>query len=141
MPEVKQTKVPQRRVPSDDFAVVVGGKEYHPHAGEWVEFKGSPSVEETLALLRFGDIPSTLTAEDTPQIKAILEDITAYLERSIVNWNWTASASERYPVPPNGALRSLSFDEIGYLVGKAFAQLAPEQQKKVRRPRSRTRRG
>ncbi|KKM89940.1 hypothetical protein LCGC14_1243590 [marine sediment metagenome] len=140
MPEVKQTKVPLRRVSSDDFAVVVGGEEYHPHAGEWVEFKGSPSVEETLTLLKFSDIPSTLTAEDVPLVKAILEEITVYLERSVIKWNWTDADKRPYPTP-DGVLRSLSFDEIGYLVEKAFAQLPPEQQKKVRRPRSRARGG
>ena len=62
------TKAPPRRVPSDDFTTTVGAEEYHPHAGEWVEFIGRPSVGDSLRLMKVLGLMAELQGRSPDQI-------------------------------------------------------------------------
>ena len=124
MPTVKATKVPARRVASDDFVVTVLGEEYRPHAGEWVEFRGRLSMGQYLAMLGLMKMsglenlsPAEISALDLSESMAKLAEMLA---RSIVAWSWTDDAGQPYPSPPVPEnLTDLSIEELSYLVGRA----------------------
>lgn len=87
LPHTKQTKPPleARRVYSDDLSIVIGGETYYPHAGEWVEFKGRPSVGLYVKLL---------------DLATASQDSLHELHKYIVAWNWTDDAGNAYANPP-----------------------------------------
>jgi hypothetical protein len=107
-----KTKPPTlpRRVFADDLSVVVGGEIYYPHAGEWVEFKGRPSVGLYVKLM---DITSAS--------KESLKELHKY----IVAWDWTDDAGQPYVNPPTlETLLDMPPEELKWLLVNAGSDAA-----------------
>ena len=128
----KATKLPSRRVRSDDYAVDLGGKEYRPHAGEWVDFRGRSTVESLIIDLRLQALLrlSGLTKEEAEETSALYERVTEDLARSIVAWSWTDDDWKELPSPPSPeVIRSLSVDELFWLLRGRFGGRTEEDRK------------
>lgn len=94
-----------RRIPSDDCTVVVGDEVYYPHAGEWVEYRGRPSVGVALGFMSGPEGSAT-------SIKLLATEIAS--------WNWTDDEGRPYPSPPTADdLLRLPKEELGWLIGHA----------------------
>lgn len=97
-----------RQVDSDDLAVVVGGDTYYPHEGEWVKFKGRPSMGLWLKVKALGEEESSGG-----------EEVYALLLNHIHSWSWTDDNGDPYENPPTiGTLLSLAKEEFGWLLAK-----------------------
>ena len=95
-----------RRVMADSLEVVVDGVTYQPHEGEWVEFKGRPTIGLYLALAQLGE-----SAEGLSRLLAQIHD-----------WNLTDDDGACYPRPPTlEALMALPKEELTWLVANASA--------------------
>lgn len=121
------SKLPTRRVPSDDFTVVLQDKTYRPHAGEWVEFRGFPTVGAQLRFMRAASwrakTPDDFAAMGPDELEEAMASMTEAIEstiselaQAIVAWTWTDNEGRPYPSPPSESdLQRLSTEEIGYL--------------------------
>jgi hypothetical protein len=118
------TKPKVRRVPSDDCILVQDGEEYAIHAGEWVEFRGRPSMgffTMYLQLQSLGDAAQAgaLTAEESSALGKAAEDMGDELARHIAAWTWTDDAGEPMPLPVTGeALDHLDQTEFQWLLAQ-----------------------
>lgn len=113
MTRAKPRKPPMtpRQVDSDDLAVVVGGETYYPHEGEWVKFKGRPSLGLWLKLRDLGDSH---------------EEAYGLLLQHIHSWNWTDDEGNPYENPPTIAtLLSLAKEEFQWLLVKLGSEDSP----------------
>lgn len=107
---IERTKPPNRsrRVESDDLLVLDDGVAYYPHAGEWVEFKGRPSVGLYLDIMESG--------RTSDNLKLIADKIAA--------WNWTDDDGNPYESPPTlETLKSLPAEEIAWLITRVRLDL------------------
>ena len=121
-------KIPRRRVPSDDFIAVLAGEKYQPHAGEWVEFEGSASVDEMIISLRLQKVRTSMKPEEAEEMAELLREVVDHLANNISGWSWTDNGEKPYQSPPDAAtLRSLSFEELGYLVTQTFGRTEADQ--------------
>ncbi|MBF8255130.1 MAG: hypothetical protein HW375_37 [Anaerolineales bacterium] len=124
---MQPTKIPPRRVICDDFTVTVDGVEYHPHAGEWVEFLGVASMSSYLRLMRLtavqGLTPAEMAALPSADARALVEDMESAIRtnlvdvaRAISGWTWTDTSGVPFESPPSpDTLVGLSPEELHYL--------------------------
>ena len=131
-------KPPPRRVPSDDFVLTVAGTEYHPHAGEWVEFRPQVPVGLLRAANRIRGINTALDElkDDTGAIvganmaraRAVWDghyaDLCDFLAQCVTAWDWTDDSGCPFSPPDgtDGPLNVLSDDELYYLMRAAQGQ-------------------
>jgi len=138
-PKVRvRSKPPARRVPCDGFTLVVDGEKYYPHVGEWVEFVPVIQLDTLLTAMTLQGLQQldlgSVTAEEAAEVEAAFDKVTKDLARAILRWSWTNNDSETYPEhPTKEVLRTLSLDEIMWLVGASFTGKAPEEE--VEEPR------
>jgi hypothetical protein len=100
------TKPKVRRVLSDDCILTQDGVEYAIHAGEWVEFRGRPSMAfftMYLSLQNLASDPTNLTPVETGAMAHVAEGIGDHLARHIAAWTWTDDAGAPLPLPTEGA--------------------------------------
>lgn len=122
-PEILR-KLPPRRVKSDDFTLVIDGKEYHPHAGEYVDYvRGIPWG--FLSVLR-GSMEV-----DASDAKAVLTEwsrIVSVLPSCIIGWTWTDVQGLPLPAPYQNprAFDLLSEDELVWLWQNAIPKPNPQ---------------
>lgn len=135
VPELRPTKLPARRVESSNFTVEQDGVIYRPHAGEWVEFRGDGSLDNWLSQLAQARLMQELERLNALEQRSDLDvaeaiDLSERIERTmldtcrkiagtIIAWNWTDNGGRPYPsVPTIDVLRSLSLDELRYLMAE-----------------------
>jgi hypothetical protein len=102
-----KTKPPitPRRVYADALCVIVGNEDYYPHAGEWVEFKGRPSVGLYMKLLDMANAS---------------KDSLTELLKYIVAWDWTDDSGNAYANPPTlETLLDMPPEELKWLLVNA----------------------
>lgn len=110
---VEKTKPPRLRrvVVGDDLPVVANGEVYHPHAGEWVEFKARPTMELYLEVNRLGE-----TEEAMQRIVELLSE-----------WDWTDDEGNAYTNPPEYKdILKLPPEEFRWLLQHAGAEVKPD---------------
>ncbi len=127
---VERTKAPPRKVYADDLTITVDGKDYNPHAGEWVRFAGGMSVGDVKLVVDLQGFQDTqaatgkATQEQIDQLRDFtdkLGEATEFIAARIVSWNWTDEASRPYPECPSAtALRGLRFEELMWLLTAGF---------------------
>lgn len=126
----KKSKPPARRVPSDDYTLVLDNETYYPHVGEWVEFRSRGSVADTMLAIELSQLQGSGPDELKEHLgkSGTMADITGNLANNIKAWSWTNDDGEPFPSPPTARdIRALSFEEIGYLIGAQRGdQKAPE---------------
>lgn len=132
--------------PCDDFAIVVGGKTYHPHEGETVTLFPDLTVGEISAKTALARIGLQIRAaegdpDETAQIVALTDDhfnlICAGLADRIVDWTWTDRRGNPLPTPDGSlaTIASLTSEEIAYLQQlKESMQETPADRKNGSRP-------
>lgn len=125
-------KKPPTRIPTDDYAVVVGGETYYPHAGEWVEMSTRTTVKETRALRRFMQFSTDMDAMDGDSEKGLeflrildedFEVLTAGLASRVRAWSWTDDDGTPLPEPDgtSAPFENLSAEELFYLINLSNA--------------------
>lgn len=93
-----------RRIYATDLAVEQEGTTYYPHAEEWVEFTGRPSVGLYIKLVDLGKTPEGLEL----------------LHSLMTGWNWTNDVGEPYANPPElDDVYRMSEEELGWLLAYA----------------------
>lgn len=141
----EQTKPPSRRVESDGFVFAQDGVEYHPHAGEWLEFCGRPSIGDSLRLMKvFGlvaelqgrsarelnKLPNEAIKRLTGDFEGAIAGTIDQLAKAITAWTWTDDSGAPYPSPPPAeVLRELSQEELNYLVSTFRGELPQDARK------------
>jgi len=105
-----------RRVETDDFEMLDGEQVYHPHEGEWVEFRRKIAPADIKVMADF-------STSDAPGLRETVQNfdlICKLLARVVIDWNWTGPDGEAYAKPHNDpkAFEELSDDELGYLMRK-----------------------
>ena len=99
------TKPKVRRVPSDDCILVQDGEEYAIHAGEWVEFRGRPSMgffTMYLSLQSLVQDAANLSPQEAGAMAKVANAIGDELARHIAAWTWTDDTGEPLPLPAEG---------------------------------------
>lgn len=97
--ERRKPPLKPRRVMADELAVDVDGETYYPHVGEWVEFKGRPSLGLYLEM--------TKLAESTEGLVRLLQYIHA--------WTLTDDEGNAYPLELASLMR-MPKEEIAWLL-------------------------
>lgn len=133
-------KPPSITVPSDDYEVVVDGKTYSPHEGEWVVVTPGATVASNRNMRTLVEmIPRLQAAEGEPdeqqQTIVILDDVNIelleFLADRLVAWNWTDHRGR--PLPEldgtTDPFARLPQQEVMYLVRVCQGQ-APAVEKK-----------
>lgn len=120
-------RLPIIKKESDDYKIKYAGEEYAPHAGEVVWFVPYLSTSKTLALL---EATEKLDEESNTGVVHLLNDqIAPILVEVIDHWTWTSPLTgeplgkvdgSKITRPDVEVIRSLSLDEISYLVGTYF---------------------
>ena len=134
--KVKKTKPPTRKVYADDLVVTVDGEEYHPHAGEYVVFRGKLRLDTLVAAMKLSSIGkmdmSDVTMEEAEALEETASDLYKDLQRGIQDWDWTDDDGTPYRSPPTKAeLSDVGFDEVMWLVGASFGGMqGPEDRVK-----------
>lgn len=120
-------KIPARRIPSDDFEVVVGGVTYTPHAGEWVEVRPGMRVsairaqsamarlqEDMQAIKGDPDAELTILRQLDEQFAIACDSVAS----SVVAWSWTDDDGEPLAQPKGNpdVIASLTAEEVSYLI-------------------------
>lgn len=114
-------KPPARRVLSDAFEIEQDGVIYHPHAEEWVEFRGGEAQRvgdwfDAVLMREQMESDGRGSVEGARMVADSLEGQLHTLERDILAWSWTDDRGEPYPSPPDAAtLRLLGFSELMWL--------------------------
>lgn len=112
----ERTKPPVRRVYADDLAVELDGQVVYPHAGEWVEFRGRPTVGQWMSDIEGLTFKADLESETGQEaLLARYRGIIATVAKSIVAWNWTNDAGEPMAPPTAETLRECLFEELTWL--------------------------
>lgn len=121
---VEQKRVPARRVYADDFSLTLDGIEYHPHAGEWVEYRPVGSVGAYLDLLRSRAVKVVPEDEDEAEATAAyVERAREEVRRRVVAWDWTdITTGEPLPPPREGGIECLSLAEMLWLQGALYGR-------------------
>lgn len=120
---VRPTRPPGVRVPSDNFAVEIGGDTYYPHAGEWIEFDLQPTIADfvnALGLLRMDEqIARAQSGDVDPQLERTMADLVPAALDRIIAWTWTDKRGVPYANPPREAdIRRLSQAEWQYIISR-----------------------
>lgn len=109
---VQQSKPPNkaRRVFLNDFTVVQDGSTYYPHAGEWVDFRGRPSLGFYMKLMQLGESPEGVEM----------------LHGFIAGWSLTDDDGKPLPNPPSiGDLLMLPRDEFTWILSHVETEASP----------------
>jgi hypothetical protein len=124
---MNKSRLPIIKVESDDFVLKYAGEEYTPHEGEAVWFIPYLSTTKTLSLLQAMD---QLDEESSSGMVSLLHDqIAPILVEVISHWTWTSPRTgeplgkvdgSKIHRPDIEAVRSLSLDEVSYLVNAYF---------------------
>lgn len=142
-------KLPARRVPSDDFAVRLGGVDYHTHEGEWVEIIAAPlQLRHMRAYSRLGTLGVELEAAQADPEADAAEQAAAQLKLArlmdenfdlmlsaltarVVAWNWTDDFGRPLPAPDGSSapFEALSAEELHYLMGLVQAGESQDERK------------
>lgn len=122
-------KPPGRRIPSDDYTVVVDGEVYHPHEGETVWFTTfvSPRLFKSIQKFRELAVKENAIDSEDPQERAsqlaVLQDqaydeLCGMLAQHVLRWDWTNEFGEPLPQPGGDPerIRALDALEINYLM-------------------------
>ena len=117
--QLERTKVPSKKVLSNDLVIEEDGVEYRPHAGESVLVRGGNRVGDVLIAMRLQGLVG-LSGNTTPEEMASYEktvtDLVEYVAERIEFWDWTDANGDPYPTPPTPeVLRQLDFRELAYL--------------------------
>ena len=121
------SKIPPKRIPSDDCTVYVGrvvtdgkitepGTPYRVHEDEWVEILPVQTVGQTLEIVR---LQSALTGAATVAESAdAFEALCGCVSNRLLAWNWTDLEGQAMPQPKNqpDAVQSLTNDELAWLI-------------------------
>ena len=130
----KPTKPPGLKVMGDAFVVVEDGVEYHPHAGEWVQYRGQPSIADIIRMA-YLDEARAKQAETGADIEALYAAVLEETLVSVIAWTWTDDQGERYPSPPTAdVLRRLTLAELTYLLGRGRVAETEEAVKNAASP-------
>ena len=134
------SKIPPRRIPSDDCVIRVGrkisggkivepGTEYRVHEGEWVDVLPVTSVRQHLALS--GLQRATAAGVDADTTEKAMNDFCAVVASKVLAWNWTDLDGKPLPCPFNSVetIQGLSDDEVIWLFRAIRGEL-PEERKK-----------
>jgi hypothetical protein len=127
-----------RRIPSDDCAVVVDGTTYYPHEDEWVEFVGTLTVGDLMALAqleRFGVELQAAEGDADQGIQTVrimdryFRQVCDGLARRVTAWSWTDDLGRPLPDPAGDpeAFAALRPAELTYLIGLARGEGAPDR--------------
>lgn len=130
---VARTKVPAVRFIADDLVVRAGGQEYRPHAGEFAEVEPVATIDDFSLMIRLQRLRNLkeLTAEEMDELAPVLEDVAHLIVRSVRSWDWTDNRGTSYPSPPDLAvIRSLSFEEMTWLLQAVMGTLTTEKARK-----------
>lgn len=128
------SKIPPVKVLSDDCAIEIGrviedgeiktpGTKYNVHEGEWVELHPARSIAEVMAL---SDVK--MIAEEG---SGALDSLCLQLSERLISWNWTDNFGQPLPQPYQnpGVIKSLSDDEVMWLIGAAKGQETSTERK------------
>jgi len=122
-PEAKiirgKPKFQAERIKADNCLVLVDGKAYAVHVGEWVDLltvRQIGAMETYCALSILHEV-----AEQTPRaVVDRLREVREILSEVIQGWNWTDIDGQALPQPYHNpdALRRLTIDEVVWLLEK-----------------------
>ena len=113
---MERTKLPPRRAQCNDYIVVIDGREYRPHAGEYVSFGPGASVSDYLPLMDLVELKDSLDPANVGRFREALAAMVDGLEGSIVDWSWTDNQERPYPNPPDReTIAHLALEELMYL--------------------------
>jgi hypothetical protein len=133
---MSSNRLPIIKKESEDFKLTYAGEEYIPHAGEAVWFVPYLSTAKTLALLEATDKLDEESGSDV--VKLLNDQIAPILVEVISHWTWTSPvtgeplgkvAGSKIYRPDVEAIRSLSLDEMSYLVGAYFETRGGDEDK------------
>ena len=138
-PKEKPTKIKPFRVASDDCGVTVGGHEYHPHVGEWIEIIPGLTVREVGVMRKMRVVQTQMAAiegdddeaeERVVIISGSLDEVIGLLQKRVVRWNWTDATGAKYPQPADNpdVFMDLHTHEVYYL-GSVVMGEAPDAEK------------
>lgn len=134
MAKKKPNKIPPRRVYADDLTIIQDGEEYHPHAGEWVDVRGSTSLASMRLITRVQHLQGMgsedMTAEDIQELDEAIVSLTQYVSGLIAGWNWTDDEGNKYPSPPTAEIiEHLRVEEMWWLMSATREDRTEEQAK------------
>lgn len=120
------------RVPSDECVVLVGGTEYHPHEGEWVELVPGLRAADYILSIELSTVRSDLKAAEGDSgreaierqnalLRRYYESASELLARRVRAWSWTDDYGQPLPQPDGTPAPFLALrpDELGYLIAVA----------------------
>lgn len=110
----KKNKPPVRRVACDTYEVTVGGETYHPHEGEWAEFRGGPSWQFLRDSAALADLRET--DPDRSGTIALIDRQLEFLASRLAGWNWTDDGGAPMPQPDSDVLQRIDQSEVNYLM-------------------------
>lgn len=129
------------RVPSDECVVEIGGIEYHPHEGEWVELVPGLRAADHILNIELSTVRSDLKAVEGDSgrdaivrqnalLRRYYEGAGELLARRVRAWSWTDDGGQPLPQPDGtaGPFLALRPDELGYLIAVA-REATPAQRK------------
>ncbi len=132
------SKIPPRKINSDDCVVYVGrktdgksitepGTPYKIHETEWVEINSIATIEQHLTIV---ELQNALNATDIKTIGEIFEKICKLIADKIISWNWTDNDNQPLPNPYRNpsVIKQLHEDEIAWLL-KAIQGETPGERK------------
>ena len=133
------TKIEPFKVKSDDCVVTVGGREYRPHVGEWIEIIPGLTVRELDVMQALKAVETQMAAIDGDAdqsaqeiviIKGSLDEVIGLLKRRVVKWNWTDDTGAKHPQPVDrpDVFTDLHTHEVYYLASVVMGE-APDAEK------------
>lgn len=127
------SKIPPKRVPSDDCILVVEGVEYTPHKGEWIDIVPFMTVRQEIAIIELLQSGKQNDANKANRSTQILCEEAA---NRVVDWNWTDLEGNPLPKPYRnpGVLHQLSNDELGYILKIMRGSESPAERKNALAP-------
>lgn len=131
--ELQRTKVPARRINSDDCKVTVDGEDFFPHVGEWVEIAGGRLFGEVMLNWEVSDMTALEGKSPSEQVRLLnqrYEKLLTHVLGRVKGWSWTDDDGNPYPNPPTeDAVRRLSEAEVNYLAWLGFRTSTEEARK------------
>lgn len=121
-----------RVVASDDFAVIVNGELFFPHAGEEVVFKGRLNADNIGQALRMMKLDAAV-ASDPEALVAALTEVREFLASFIVSTTWT-DAEDRPYESVEALLADADFEEQAWLLHHLLPERTPQEQLKDSAP-------
>ena len=120
------TKIPPRRIASDDCAVYVGrkieggiivedGETYYVHKDEYVEITPVATIQQVITL---NQLYRASSQGDEESAEKNLHDLCSIVASNIVDWDWTDMDGNPLPKPHHNpdAIKMLTSDELAWLI-------------------------